>query len=315
MLIGAATSDDAAVYRLNDDLAMVLTVDFFTPVVDNPFDFGRIAAANSLSDLYAMGARPVLALNLVGFPSRTLPMDLLGEILRGGAAIASEAGCAILGGHSIDDAEPKYGLVCVGFAHPSRITPNVGARPGDRLLLTKPLGIGILATAIKRDLATPEQIEAAVHSMTTLNAAASEAIQSFAGPKGASPVHAVTDVTGFGLLGHLHEMTSGSEVGARLFAERVPLLPGVLDLATRDVIPGGTRRNADWLGDTVRWDDKVSEPLRWALYDAQTSGGLIISVAPDVADALTRELRRNHTLAVADIGEITPEAGITYIGC
>lgn len=313
VLVGANTCDDAAVYRIHDDLAMVVTVDFFTPVVDDPFDFGRIAAANSLSDVYAMGARPVIALNLVGFPSRDLPLDLLGEILRGGAEIASEAGCAVVGGHSIDDAEPKYGLVCIGFVHPERITANVGARAGDRLILTKPLGIGILATAIKRNRATHGQIDAAVRTMTTLNAAAAEAVQEMRTAVGErDPIHAVTDVTGFGLLGHLSEMAAGSGVGVRLSASGVPLLDGVIELAEDGVIPGGTKRNAEWLGEQVRWSEGVSEPLRWALYDAQTSGGLLISVAPEAAPALVGKLQARGTLAAADIGEITegPEGEI-----
>ena len=305
-----ATSDDAAVYRVSDDLALALTVDFFTPVVDDPYDFGRIAAANSLSDLYAMGARPVVALNLVAFPSRDLPIDLLGEILRGGADIASQAGCAVLGGHSIDDPEPKYGLVCLGFVRPDEITKNVGARPGDRLVLTKPLGIGILATAIKRDRATPRQIADAVRSMTTLNASAADAIRAVRDRfPGESPIRAVTDVTGFGLLGHLREMLAGSHAGARLAASSVPLIDGVLGLAADDVVPGGTRRNAEWLGDAVRWDPDVPEPLRWALYDAQTSGGLLIGAAPEAVDALVEELRRRGTLAATVIGDVTETNG------
>jgi selenide,water dikinase len=309
VLIGAATSDDAAVYRINDDLAMAVTVDFFTPVVDDPYDFGRIAAANSLSDLYAMGATPALALNLVGFPSRSLPMEILGEIVRGGAAIASEAGCAIIGGHTIDDEEPKYGLVCIGFAHPSRITANIGAQAGDRLVLTKPLGIGILATAIKRGRATPSQIEAAVRTMTTLNKAGADAIHAIQSNSGTSgTVHAVTDVTGFGLLGHVSEMAGGSGVGVRLWASAIPILDGVVELAADDVVPGGTRRNAEWLGQRIMWEEGVPEPLRWAIYDAQTSGGLLVSVAPEAADALIAELESRGTLAAAVIGEITADS-------
>lgn len=297
MLVGSAARDDAAVYRLSDALALVLTVDYFTPVVDDPYDFGRIAAANALSDVYAMGARPALALNLVGFPARDLPLELLGEILRGGADIAREAGIAVAGGHSIDDAEPKYGMVALGFVHPNRLLRNVGARPGDRLVLTKPLGIGIIATAIKRQQAPPEMIHAAVRTMVTLNAAASEAALR-------AEAHACTDVTGFGLLGHLREMMEGSGVGARLEAGQVPFLEGVAELAQAGAVPGGTRRNYASLSDVVHWPESMPEWQRLMLADAQTSGGLLIAVSPDRAPELVAELREAGTPASAVIGEV-----------
>ena len=235
VLVGHETSDDAAVYQLSPTEAVVETVDFFTPVVDDPFLFGRIAAANAFSDIWAMGARPLFALNLVGFPVAKLPMETMGEILRGGADAAAEAGAPILGGHSIDDPEPKYGLAVTGLVHPDHILRNVGARPGDRLLLTKPLGSGIVTTAIKRGVAEPAVVDRAVAVMSALNRAAGEALAA------SGAVHALTDITGFGLLGHALEMAQGSGVTLRLDARAVPILEGVRALAEKDVAPGGSR--------------------------------------------------------------------------
>src|SRR5262245_21375752 len=281
VLVGPETRDDAAVYRLADGLELVLTLDFFTPIVDDPYAFGQIAAANSLSDVYAMGGRPIAMLSIVGFPRDKLPMAVLGEVLRGGAAKAEEAGVSVVGGHSIDDAEPKVGYAVAGLVHPARVWKNVGARPGDTLVLTKPLGTGIVSTAIKQGKAPPVAVEAAIRTMATLNRAAAEAAARV-------EVHAVTDVTGFGLLGHLREMTGGSGVRARLDAPRIPLLPEVVALAEAGLVPGGTRRNLRAVADVVRWAEAIPEPLRAVIGDAQTSGGLLVATAD--APALLRAL-------------------------
>jgi selenide,water dikinase len=278
VLVSFDTSDDAGVYRLRDDLAIVQTVDFFTPIVDDPFDFGRIAAANALSDVYAMAASPVSALNLVAFSLERLGADVLVEILRGGAAVAAEARCAILGGHSIDDAEPKYGLAVTGVVHPDRLLTNRTGRAGDRLVLTKPLGAGAISTAIKRGI--DAALKEAVAVMTKLNREASEAAQQ----AGAS---ALTDVTGFGLLGHLHEMAAGSGLSAEVAAEAVPAIEGVLELLAdpdEPAIAGGTRRNRLHAEKFTSFAPHVSEARRWLVCDAMTSGGLLAAV-PDDATA------------------------------
>ncbi len=275
LLVGAGTADDAGVYRLTDELALVQTVDFFTPIVDDPFDFGRIAAANALSDVYAMGGRPVTALNLVAFPLERLGREVLAEILRGGAAVAAEAGVAIVGGHSIDDAEPKYGMAVTGVVHPERLLRNSSARPGDAIRLTKPVGGGVVSTAAKRGIASPALLERTVAVMTTLNAEASaQALEA-----GAS---AMTDVTGYGLLGHLLEMARASGVDVELSAGAVPVIDGVAELIEGEEPPvaGGTRRNREWVEPHVVWTDDVKEPARWLLCDAMTSGGLLVSAAP-----------------------------------
>src|SRR5690606_26276923 len=290
----AGTSDDAAVYRVDAERALVATVDFFTPIVDDPRDFGRIAAANALSDIYALGARPLFALNLVAFPRAHLGTGVLEEIVRGAGEIAREAGIAIIGGHSIDDAEPKFGLCVIGEAVPDQIVRNSTARPGDVLVLTKPIGTGAISTALKRGVAEPHAVQAAVESMTTLNRAAAEAMLR----AGAS---AATDVTGFGLLGHLREMVRGSRLAAVVRASAVPLLPTALGLAERGILPGGSKRNFDDVAGDVRWADAVPEPLRRLLCDAQTSGGLLIAVAPDRAQGLLAELR-DAGLTAAEIG-------------
>ena len=298
LLVGPETCDDAAVYRLTDGLALVLTVDFFTPIVDDPRAYGQIAAANSLSDVYAMGGRPIAMLSIVGFPRDKLPMSVLGEVLRGGAEKAQEAGVSVVGGHSVDDAEPKVGYAVVGLIHPGRIWRNVGARPGDALVLTKALGTGIISTAIKQAQAPERAVTAAIRVMSTLNRSAAEAAATV-------PVHAVTDVTGFGLLGHLREMTQGSKVRVRLHAGRIPLLPDVVALAEAGLVPGGTRRNLHAVAGTVRWDPALSEPLRCAIGDAQTSGGLLIAT-PDGA-GLLRALAAAGVQGAAQIGEVIAE--------
>ncbi len=272
LLVGHESADDAAVYRVSDDLAIVSTVDFFTPIVDDPYDFGRVAAANALSDVYAMGARPVTALNLVAYSLEELGEDPLREILRGGADVAESAGVAVVGGHSIDDREPKYGMAVTGVVDPARLMRNSTARVGDSLYLTKPVGGGVASTAAKRGLAGDTLVERTVAVMTTLNRDASEAAL-------AADTSAATDVTGFGLLGHLHELTLASGVAAAIDAEAVPSIEGVLDLLLADEPPiaGGTRRNRDWVEPCVDWDGGVPEHLRWLLCDAMTSGGLLVA--------------------------------------
>ncbi len=296
VLVGTQSSDDAAVYQVNRELGLVATVDFFTPIVDDPYAFGTIAAANSLSDVYAMGGQPLFALNVVGFPRDTLPLEILGRIVDGGSAKAAEAGIAIIGGHSIDDPEPKYGLVVIGRVPPDRVVRNVGARPGDRIFLTKPLGSGIITTAIKRGLANEQLIERITRVMATLNRAAAEAM-------GTVQPSAATDVTGFGLLGHLWEMVSGSGVGAVIDVDEVPVLPEAWELANRDVVPGGTRRNLGNLEGKVIWSTGIDDIDQLVLADAQTSGGLLIAVPPAQAERLRQALLERQTTA-ADIGEI-----------
>ena len=298
ILVDASTRDDAAVYRLAPDRALVATVDFFTPIVDDAYDFGRIAAANAFSDVYAMGATPLLALNIVGWPRGKLPLDLLGEVLRGGQDVAREAGAFVLGGHSVDDPEPKYGMVAIGEAHPDRIVTLARAKPGDILILTKPIGTGVLTTALKRDLLTAADLTAAVASMTTLNAGAARGML-------AVGVDAATDVTGFGLLGHLHNMLTASGVAAELDAAAVPLLPQAADLAARGAVPGGTQRNRDAVAPHVTFAAGVDETMRVLLCDAQTSGGLLLAVPADRADALIAALKKERTPAAARIGRVT----------
>ncbi len=275
LLVGNETADDAAVYRVSDDLAIVTTVDFFTPIVDDPGDFGRIAATNALSDVYAMGGTPITALNLVAYPLDRLGGEILREILGGGAAVAAEAGVAIVGGHSIDDAEPKYGLAVTGTVHPDRLIRNSTSRAGDDLFLTKPVGGGVVSTAAKRGLAPAALVAEQVRVMTTLNREASVA----AVAAGAS---AMTDVTGFGLLGHLREMVGAGGVGAEVDAAAVPSIEGVLDLLLAEDPPvaGGTRRNRTWAEEVIDWDESVPEERRWLLCDAMTSGGLLVAAPP-----------------------------------
>lgn len=296
-LVGHETSDDAAVYKLSDEQAIVETVDFFTPVVDDPYWFGRIAAANALSDVWAMGAKPIFALNLVGFPIQKLPKEVLAEILRGGSDAAREAGIPILGGHSIDDPEPKYGMAVTGIVHPSRILRNVGAKPGDRLLLTKPLGSGIVTTAIKREIAPKQLIERITALMAELNRTAGEVLAA------SGAVTALTDVTGFGLLGHALEMATGSRVRLRFRAQAVPLVEGVLDLARRDIAPGGTRANLEWVQPHVRFDAALEPAMRLVLADAQTNGGLLASVEGERTAEVVQALRAAG-LDPAEIGEV-----------
>lgn len=285
ILVGSDQADDAAVYRINDDQAIVQTLDFFTPIVDDPFTFGAIAAANALSDIYAMGAKPLFALNIVGFPSNRLPMEVLKAILEGASAKASEAGIQIIGGHTVDDTEPKFGMAVTGIIHPKKILRNSGAKPGDFLILTKPVGTGILATAMKRGIISDEQtIRRSVEVMLELNKTASEIMLEY-------QVSTATDVTGFGLLGHLHEVTKASGVDAEIDASAVPLIPGAEEMAAAGIIPGGTQSNVEYAGRFVTWNEKVSHVKKVLLCDAQTSGGLLIFIPENQARFLMEELQ------------------------
>jgi selenide, water dikinase len=304
LLVGSETADDGGVYRVSDELALVQTVDFFTPIVDDPYDFGRIAAANALSDVYAMGGRPVTALNLVAFSLDQLGPETLTQILRGGAAIAAEAGVAIVGGHSIDDPEPKYGMAVTGVVHPERVLRNSTAGVGDRLFLTKPLGAGAVSTAAKRGTANDALVTRATEVMTTLNARAAEAALAV-GPS------AMTDVTGFGLLGHLRELSLASGVSARVEAAAVPVLEGVLDLLEGgEGVSGGNRRNRDYASAFTTFGGAVSEPLRALVSDPMTSGGLLVAVAPERADQMGEALRAAapETVAIGSLHEGDPGA-------
>ena len=292
---------------MTDDLAIVQTVDYITPVVDNPYDFGAIAAANALSDIYAMGAQPVTALNLVGYPVKTLPMSLLGEILRGGAEKVMEAKASVVGGHSIEDNEPKYGLAATGLIHPDRIIRKGGAQTGDLLILTKPIGVGIITTGIDRGSVDEATIARVTKVMTTLNKDASIAMQEVG-------VHAATDVTGFGLLGHLHEMARASGVGAKVVLEEIPVLAEAWDLARKDVIPEGSYNNYRYLADFVTWERTISHDVQMVLCDAQTSGGLLIAAPPQNALKLVNILQKKGIADARIIGEVIPEMkGIVWV--
>jgi selenide,water dikinase len=295
VLVGISTSDDAGVYRLSDDLAMVQTVDFFTPIVDDPYDFGRIAAANAISDVYAMGGTPLTALNIVAFPIESLGTEILAAILAGGASVATTAGVSIVGGHTIKSDEPKYGMAVTGTIHPDRIVTNRGARPGDLLLLTKTVGTGILTTAHKRDRIDDRALQPAIASMARLNDRASAAML-------AHGVHAATDITGYGIVGHGGEMACASGVALAIDARRVPLFDGVLDLIEREVIPGGTRANLADHAAFVEYAGGVSPALRIAMSDAQTSGGLLISISREGAERVLAELADLGSAAI--VGEV-----------
>jgi selenide,water dikinase len=300
LLVGNEHSDDAAVYRVSDELALVQTVDYFTPVVDDPYDFGRVAAANALSDVYAMGGEPFMALNLVGFPVGTLPLTVLERILEGGAAVCREAGVVVAGGHSIDDPEPKFGLAVTGRVDPDRMILNRAGRSGDVLVLTKPLGVGILTTAIKRALLSEEEVSRTVDLMTVLNRGASEAARE-------AGVTAGTDVTGYGLLGHLYELAAASGVEAEVWGSEVPvLMPRVRELAAQGVVPGGTRKNLRFIEEHADFADALTPEDRLVLADAQTSGGLLLAVAEDHVSALIQGLKRRGTPAAARIGRLLP---------
>lgn len=300
VIIGANTADDAAVYRLSADTALVLTTDFFTPVVDDPYEFGAVAATNALSDVYAMGGKPIAALNLVGFPDESLEPEVLAEILRGGAEKAREAGIDIVGGHTIKTDEPIYGLAVTGVVHPDRVVSNAGGKPGDLLVLTKPLGIGILTTAAKQNKDSNNAIRKAITLMSTLNRAACDAMI-------AVGVHAATDVTGFGLLGHLRNVVKASGCGATVWLDEVPVVEEAWGYVRDGIAPGGTHANWRFLNEHVTYEDGLDKPSQLVLCDAQTSGGLLIAVAPDRVDALVRKLEEFGTPAHSVIGKLDEE--------
>jgi len=299
LLVGIATGDDAGVYRLSDDLAIVNTVDFFTPVVDDPFVYGQIAAANALSDVYAMGGEPRVALNIVCWPQSGLPSEMLAKILEGGAAKAHEAGVVIAGGHSVFDEEVKYGMAVTGVIDPRKIVRNVGARVGDSLLLSKPLGTGILMTALKRDRIPDEQYAAAIKSMAELNAATARAMRKY-------EVHAATDITGFGLAGHAMQMAEGSGVTLKFEESDLPLLPGAIEWCRAGMIPGGGKRNREFFGPRVRISGEVSDEMAELAFDPQTSGGLLIALPESQAIALLAELQAAGNLDAAIVGTVLP---------
>ena len=314
VLVGFDTADDAGVYQIAPDQALVQTVDFFTPIVDDPYTFGQIAATNSLSDVYAMGGRPLTALAMVCFPERG-DFDVLERILAGGLSKMIEAGCTVVGGHSIRDPEIKFGYAVTGMVHPRRVLANVGAKPGDKLVFTKAIGTGVISTAIKKGQAKENWVAAATESMTTLNKRAAEVItgelcslERAGAPVPTTPykVHAMTDITGFGLIGHAREMALGSKVSFRLFASQVPLLDGALDCVRAGFIPGGLKANRDFAECLVGYDEAVPEELRTLLYDPQTAGGLLISMAPTDSERLVSSLKEAGVAAIS-IGEVLEE--------
>lgn len=304
LLVGLGAPDDAAVYRLSDDLALIQTVDFFTPIVDTPYEYGAIAAANALSDVYAMGGEVLFALNIAAFPP-DLPADLLAEILRGGADTVRGAGAAIAGGHTIQDKEPKYGLAVTGVVHPNRILAKGGARPGDALVLTKPLGTGTITTALKRDIVAPAHVDAAIASMMRLNRSAAQAAQ-------AADAHAATDITGFGLIGHALEMAAAGGVRFRLRFDALPWLPGASDYAEAWVFAGGAHNNHAYYNPHVTYTRPVSDWQETLLHDPQTSGGLLIAVSPArLADFMT--FCQQHNQDAWTVGDVTAGAGIEIV--
>lgn len=305
VLIGSNTVDDAAVYRVSDELALIFTCDFFTPIVDRPYDFGAIAAANALSDVYAMRGEPLMALNLVGFPEQ-LPVEVLQEILSGASDTAARAGIAIVGGHTIKSEEPIFGLAVVGRAHPQRVVSNAGALSGDALVLTKPLGVGIITTAAKNDEDVLGAISVAAQCMATLNRDAAEVLQEF-------DVHAMTDVTGYGMLGHLRNMTSASGLSAEVWLDCIPAIPEAVQYIRSGIAPGGTHANWKFLSDWVVYDSQIDKPDQLLLCDAQTSGGLLIATPAQTAEELVEALQRRGVTAAAVVGQIVtpdPEAGL-----
>jgi selenide,water dikinase len=297
LLVGLDTSDDAGVYRINDETALVQTVDFFTPIVDDPYAFGQIAAANAISDIYAMGGKPLTVLNIVAFPISTLDKQILSDILRGAADKVREAGATLVGGHSIDDKEPKFGLAVTGIVHPDKVRTNAGAKPGDKLILTKPIGVGIMTTSIKKDQLTQEETERVTRVMSELNKTAAEIMEPY-------DVNACTDVTGFGLLGHALEMAKGSGMGIKITQKNVPLLPRVRELAEKGFVPGGTKNNFAHVQDNISFPDDMDQIDRWILCDAVTSGGLLISVADAQSEQLLQQLQ-GAGVEASLIGEVT----------
>ena len=301
VLVGFDHADDAGVYQIAPDTALVQTVDFFTPIVDDPYTFGQIAATNSLSDVYAMGGRPVSSLALVCFPEKA-DLDILERILAGGLSKMMEAGCTVIGGHSIRDEETKFGYSVTGLIHPKRVLANQGAKPGDALILTKALGTGVISTAIKKEKAEPAWMDAAVRSMTTLNKAAAQVITARAGT-GALPVHALTDITGFGLIGHAREMAIASNVSLRIFSEKIPVLPGALECIRGGHIPGGLKANREFAECVLGYERDIPEDLKTLLFDPQTAGGLFVSISQEEAEPLVEKLK-DLGLPAASVGEV-----------
>ena len=312
MLVGFDTNDDAGVYLLSPEMAMVQTVDFFTPIVDDPYTFGQIAAANSLSDVYAMGGKPVSALSIVGFPDKGDP-EILEQIIRGGLSKMDEAKCSVIGGHSIRNDDIQFGYAVTGIINPQRIWRNVGARPGDVLLLTKSIGTGVLSTALKKGRASAVSMQAATASMSELNRAASEALLEIQNKtSGEAPIHAVTDVTGFGLLGHAREMALGSSergtavVSLEIDHSVIPYLPGALEAARDGFLPGGLKNNRDFIGDCVGFPPGIAQEYRDLLFDPQTSGGFLIAISAESVDAAIAALDR-HGVSARRIGRVVPK--------
>jgi selenide,water dikinase len=301
VVVGFDGADDAAVVRLDDGKLIVQTLDFFTPIVDDPYNFGQIAAANALSDIYAMGGTPLYALNIVGFPINDLPKEILQAILQGGADKAKEAGIPIVGGHSVDDKEPKYGMVVTGEVQENHLVRNSSAKPGDALILTKPLGTGIIATAIKKGKASEESITAATKSMATLNKAAADAVKNV-------DIHAATDVTGYGLLGHLLEMCKASGVSAEVNFSSLEFLPGVRELAEAGIIPGGTKRNLEYVKDSAKFDSSLSETDQLMVADAQTSGGLLVALPENETDRYISLVDSDYFFTPLKIGNISDKS-------
>ena len=300
-MVGLERADDAGVYRVSDDLALIQTVDFFTPIVDDPFWFGQIAAANALSDIYAMGGEPKTAMNLVGFPLKEMDLSILRKILEGGIAKMKEAGVVLIGGHSVEDAELKYGLSVTGFVHPDRVLTKGGLRPGDLLILTKPLGTGVINTAIKADMASLDVIESVTHLMAELNRDAARAMAAF-------PVHACTDITGFGLLGHLAEMVIGSGCGLVLRWTDIPVMPAAVEYAGYGLLPAGAFKNKEFRQHMVEREPGVDALMVDLLFDPQTSGGLLIAVAEEHAASLLERLIENGVQHSRMIGEVKADS-------
>ncbi len=307
-MVGRETSDDAGVYRLREDLALIQTLDFFTPIVNDPYQFGQIAAVNALSDIYAMGGTPLTAMNIVCFPKKTLDKSILKEILKGGLEKIHEAGALLIGGHSVDDVELKYGLSVTGIIHPDKVMTNAGARPGDRLILTKPIGTGIIATALKGKFASKEAEETMISVMVESNRIGAEVMQEVG-------AHACTDITGFGLLGHALEMARASNCGMVIFAFQVPVIPQALEYARMGLVPGGTHANRNYCSHSLHADPNIPSYLLDILSDAQTSGGLLISVAQDRASALLKQLNEKGLGQASLIGEVIDDlsGGITVL--
>lgn len=300
VLVGLKRADDAGVYRVNDDLALIQTVDFFTPIVDDPYWFGQIAAANALSDVYAMGGVPKTAMNLVCFPVREMDLSVLREIILGGMQKLKEAQVVLIGGHSVEDKELKYGLSVTGYIHPDRVRTKQGIREGDCLVLTKPLGTGIINTAIKGGLASPEATEEVTSLMATLNRGAAECMEAF-------PVHGCTDITGFGLLGHLAEMITGTGLGMNLDSSHIPLVSQALDFARMGLVPAGAHRNRQYRADMVTFAPEVSLEMQDVLFDPQTSGGLLIALSPDHAPDLVQRMKDRAVPAAEVIGRVVSD--------